>query len=262
VAVPEAAVGVERRGHVAVVTLRRPVALNAITMSMADRLADLLAELAGDRDVWVMVLTAEGERAFCAGADISEREAMSEDELAARRAALRRMFAAFRSTPQPTIAAVFGHAVGGGFELALSCDLVVAADDASLGLPEARIGLVPAGGGTFLLSRAIGPARAKELIFTGRRIDARTAFELGIVIEVVARDALFDAALAHAERIVRSSPVATRAAKRAIERGRQAEAAAGLEAEEQALAEAAASRDAAEGVRAFAEHREPAWENR
>ena len=261
-AAPEGAIGLERRGHVAVVTLQRPDALNAITMTMAERLAGVLAELAGDRDVWVVVLAAEGERAFCAGADLAERKGMSVEQLVARRDTLRRMFAAVRETPQPTIAAVFGHVVGGGFELALSCDLIVAADDASLGLPEARVGLVPAGGGTFLLSRAIGAPRAKELIFTGRRIDARAASELGIVSDVVARGELAGAALALAERIVRSSPVATRAAKRAIERGLHAEAAAGLEAEEEALAEAVASRDAAEGVSAFAERRDPVWENR
>jgi len=260
--VSEADVGLERRGRVAVVSLRRPEALNAITMAMADRLVGLLEELADDRDVWVVVLRAEGERGFCAGADLAERKTMSEDQLVARRESLRRMFAAVRETPQPTIAAVFGHVVGGGFELALSCDLVVAADDAKLGLPEARVGLVPAGGGTFLLRRALGAPRAKELIFTGRRLDARAAFELGVVSEVVARDRLDAASMALAERIVGSSPVATRAAKRAILRSQEAETVAGLAAEEVALAEVTRSRDAEEGVRAFAERRDPVWENR
>ena len=255
-------VGLERRGHVAVVSLRRPEALNAITQAMADRLYALLGELATDRETWVVVLAADGDRAFCAGADLAERESMSPDELIARRASLRRMFEAVREVPQPTIAAVFGYALGGGFELALSCDIVVAAEDATFGLPEAQVGLVPAGGGTFLLTRAIGPARAKELIFTGRRLDARSALDLGLVSDVVARDALDDATMQLAERITRSSPVATRLAKAAIRSAQAHEEAVAIDAEEEALAEANLSADALEGVRAFAEKRRPEWVNR
>lgn len=257
-----AAIGVERHDHVAVVALRRPDALNAITKAMADRLHEVLGELGRDREVWVVVLTAERGRAFCAGADLAERETMTPDELAERRASLRRMFEAVRDVPQPTVAAVFGYVLGGGFELALSCDLVVAADDAVFGLPEARVGLVPAGGGTFLLRRAIGPARAKELIFTGRRLDAQAALALGIVTEVVPRAGLDDAVAALAGRIAESSPTATRLAKAAIRRAQAGEEEAGADAEEDALAQANASFDAAEGVRAFAEKRSPKWLNR
>jgi enoyl-CoA hydratase/carnithine racemase len=257
-----AEVGLERRGHVAVVSLRRPLALNAITKPMADRLHELLGELAGDRETWVVVLTADGERAFCAGADLAERGSMTAPELVERRASLRRMFASVREVPQPTIAAVFGYVLGGGFELALSCDLVVAAEDAVFGLPEGRVGLVPAGGGTFLLARAVGPARAKELIYTGRRLDAATALGLGLATGVVARDALDEAAMQLAEQITRSSPTATRLAKAAIRRAQVGEEALAIEAEEEALAAANASLDAAEGVRAFAEKRRPEWTNR
>lgn len=244
------------------VTLRRPEALNTITTAMADRLTGLLGALGEDRDVWVVVLTAEGERAFCAGADLSERKGMGPEQLAERRASLRRMFAAVRDVPQPTIAAVFGHVVGGGFELALSCDLIVAADDAKLALPEAKVGLVPSGGGTFLLRRAVGPARAKELIYTGGRLGAEEAQELGIVNRLVPRTELESCALALAEEITRSSPVATRAVKAAMKRAQEAETAAGLEGEEDALELAMGSRDGAEGTRAFAEKRDPEWENR
>lgn len=253
---------VERRRHVALVILRRPQSLNAITAALADTIHDALTELGADRDAWVVVLGAEGERAFSVGADLSERKQMSEEQLVARRASLRRMFQTVRETPQPTIAAVFGHVLGGGFELALSCDLIVAADDASFGLPEARVGLVPAGGGTFLLSEAVGAARARELIFTGRRLDAAEAHRLGIVTEVVERARLDEAALELADRIARSSPVATRLAKAALRMGRADAERAAIEAEERALAEATLSRDADEGVRAFAEKRDPEWENR
>ncbi len=259
---PAAEIGVERRGHVAVVSLRRPEALNAITKAMADRLSALLGELGSDRDTWVVVLTADEGRAFCAGADLAERDSMSPDELAVRRTSLRRLFAAVREVPQPTVAAVFGYVLGGGFELALSCDLVVAAEDSVFGLPEAQVGLVPAGGGTLLLTRALGPARAKELIFTGRRLDARAALEHGLVAEVVPRAGLNDAAMELAERITRSSPTATRLAKAAIRCAQTAEEAVAVEAEEEALAEANRSLDAAEGLRAFAEKRRPEWVNR
>jgi enoyl-CoA hydratase/carnithine racemase len=257
-----AEVGVERRGHVAVVSLRRAQALNSVTQAMAERLRDVLLELGRDDSVWVVVLTAEGDRAFCAGADLSERHAMSPEQLSARRAALRAMFAAVREVPQPTVAAVFGYTVGGGLELALSCDLVVAADDAQLGLPEARVGLVPAGGGTFLLARALGPARAKELMFTGRRLDAQAALGFGLVADVVPRTDLVRAAMRLAERIAESSPVSTRLVKRAIRDAQRVDETAALEAEETALGEATASRDAAEGLRAFTEKRPPRWENR
>ena len=255
-------VAVERRGHVAVVTLRRPRALNAITAAMADRIHDALTELRGDRDVWVVVVAADGARAFCVGADLAERKTMSEEQLGARRASLRRMFAAVRAMPQPTIAAVFGYALGGGFELALSCDLVVAADDATFGLPEARVGLIPAGGGTFLLTQAIGPARARELIYTGRRVDAAEARSLGLVVDVVPRARLGAAVQELADRIMQSSPTSTRLAKAALRAGCAEAERAAIEAEDAALAEATQSRDAAEGVLAFVEKREPKWENR
>ena len=255
-------VALERRGKVAVVTLRRPDTLNAITAAMADRLGETLEELARDSDVWVIVLTAEGQRGFCVGADLTERDTMSSDQLVARRASLQNMFASVRETPQPTIAAVFGYTLGGGFELALSCDLIVAADDAQLGLPEARVGLVPAGGGTYLLSRAVGPARARELIFTGRRIDAEEARALGLVCEVVPREELDAAATRLASRIAESSPVATRLPKATLRTAQLGAESAAIEAEETALAEAARSDDAAEGLRAFAEKRPPEWRNR
>jgi cyclohexa-1,5-dienecarbonyl-CoA hydratase len=255
-------VALERRGHVAVVTLRRPQALNAITAAMADAAQELLKELAADRGVWVVVLAAEGERAFCVGADLAERSGMTPEQLVARRASLRRLFTTVRETPQPTIAGVFGHVLGGGFELALGCDLIVAADDATFGLPEARVGLVPAGGGTYLLPRAIGPARARELIFTGRRLDAAEAHALGLVAEVVPRAGLDEAVAALADRIAESSPVSTRLAKAAMRRAHLGAEEAAIEAEEEALAEANRSRDAEEGVRAFGEKRPPEWENR
>ncbi|MEA2476331.1 MAG: hypothetical protein QOC87_530, partial [Actinomycetota bacterium] len=162
-----ALVSIERDGHVATVRLNRPEALNAISGALAEELATVAREVASDNDIWVVILAAAGEKAFCVGADLKERASFSLEDYHANRKQVRGLFEALRSIPQPTIAAVFGFALGGGCELALSCDLVVAAQQTQLGLPEARVGLLPAGGGTQLLTRKLGPARAKELIFTG-----------------------------------------------------------------------------------------------
>ena len=167
-----------------------------------------------------------------------------------------------RELPQPTIASVFGFALGGGFELALCCDLVVAAEGAQLGLPETRVGIVPGGGGTQLLARRVGPARAKELILTGRRMGAEEAAALGVVARVVGRAELDEAALELAGEICACSPVAVREAKAAIDRGLGLPLSAALELEDGAWRRAVASHDRAEGILAFNERRAPEWENR
>ncbi len=156
-------VTLETDGPVALITLNRPEALNAISGAVADQLTAAFREVGSRPDLWVMVLRATGDRAFCVGADLKERASFSLEDFHANRRQMRGMFHALRSLPQPSIASVFGFALGGGFELALSCDLVVAAEDAVLGLPEARVGLLPAGGGTQLLPRLVGAARAKEM---------------------------------------------------------------------------------------------------
>lgn len=255
-------VGVERNGHAATVTLRRPRALNAISLRMALELMSALRDLAYDPETWVVVLAAEGEKAFCAGADLHERRGAAPQDLAARRDAFRALFEVVRDVPQPTIAALFGYVLGAGLELALSCDVAVAASDAVLGLPEGRVGLVPGGGGTYHLSRILGPARAKELIFTGRRLTADEALAAGLVSHVVPRAELAAEVERLTEEILVSSPVATRLAKRAVRAAGADELAAALAAEDAALAEAGRSADAAEGVRAFSERRRPRWINR
>src|SRR2546425_3558093 len=174
-------VTIELDGHVATVTLSRPEALNAISGEVANELAGALLQSSADPEAWVVVLGAAGERAFCVGADLKERNRLDDAGWLQNRVFMRAMFDSLRALPQPTIASVFGHALGGGFELALSCDLIVAAGDAVFGLPEVRVGIVPGGGATQLLTRRIGPARAKDLIFTSRRISGQEAYDLGIV---------------------------------------------------------------------------------
>jgi len=178
------------------------------------------------------------------------------------RVLMRAMFDSVRSVPQPTIASAFGFALGGGFALALSCDLIVAADDAVFGLPEVTVGIVPGGGGTQLLARRIGVARAKELVFTGRRIAAAEALELGLVTRVVPRSELDAAAAELAGTICRSSPVSVREAKQAIDRALGVSLEAGIELEDLAWRRAVASDDRVEGIAAFNDKRDAEWKGR
>ena len=252
----------ERSGRVGVITLERPHALNAISGGLAQELAATTERAARDDGAWVVVLRAAGDKAFCVGADLKERASFTTDDYFENRKDMRAMFAALRALPQPSIAAVFGFALGGGFEIALSCDLIVAAEGTQLGLPEARVGLLPAGGGTQLLSRRIGLSRAKEIIFTARRVTAEEAVELGAVTKVVAREELDAQALALADEICKASPVATRAAKRALDASTGLPVEDGMEAEDDAWKTVIGSEDRAEGIAAFNEKRSPAWRNR
>jgi enoyl-CoA hydratase/carnithine racemase len=255
-------VGLGISGHVATVRLNRPDAMNAISGQMADELAGALLRAAADPNVWVVVLGAEGEKAFCVGADLKERNRLDDAGWLRNRILIRSLFDTLRALPQPTIASVFGYALGGGFELALNCDLIVASDDAVFGLPEVRVGILPGGGGTQVLSRKVGVARAKELVLTARRISAQEAFDMGLVTRVVERDALGRSTLELAEEICRNSPVAVREAKRAIDRGFEVPLEQGLELEDLAWRRAVASEDRPEGIEAFNEKRDPQWKGR
>ena len=252
----------EREGRVAIVTLERPEALNAISGAVADELVDAFDPVARDDDAWVVVLAAAGDKAFCVGADLKERASFSLDDFHRNRKQIRALFQALRAIPQPTIASILGFALGGGFELALSCDLIVAAEGTQVGLPEARVGLLPAGGGTQLLARTAGPTKAKELIFTGARIDVAEAAAVRLVHRVVPFDELRTATLDIAEEIAASSPVAVREAKRAIERGLGEPLDRAIEIEHESWERVIASDDRAEGIAAFVEKRTPQWRNR
>lgn len=243
----------------AVVVLDRPEALNAISGQVADDLRDALLDASADPEIRVVILAAAGERAFCVGADLKERAAFNDEDWPANRHHIYDLFRALRAVPQPTIASVFGYALGGGFELALSCDLIVASEDARMGLTEVRVGIVPGGGGTQMLARKAGPSRAKELIFTGRQITAEEARSMGLVARVVPRESLRAATHALAEEIAASAPVAVREAKRAIDAGLGRPPEEGIEVEDRAWRAAVATRDRAEGIVAFVEKRPPTW---
>jgi len=246
-------------GHVAELVLDRPEALNALSTAFARELADATAGLAADPGLRAVVLSSSQARAFCVGADLKERNAFTDADLRAQRPVLRAAFGGVLGLPVPAIAAVEGFALGGGCELALSCDLVVAGATAELGLPEVSVGLVPGGGGTQLLVRRVGSSRAADLIFTARRVDADEALRLGVVDRVVPAGRARTAALELAAAVAANSPVGVRNAKRALRLGQTADLAAGLELEDAAWRATAFSADRVEGIRAFAEKRRPAW---
>jgi enoyl-CoA hydratase/carnithine racemase len=245
--------------HVAELVMDRPEALNALSTDQARRLREAALEVAADRGVSVMVLCSALSQAFCVGADLKERGRFDDDQLRAQREVFVETFGAVLGIEVPTIAAVHGYALGGGCELALSCDLVVASDDAVFGLPEVGLGLVPGGGGTQLLSRRVGLNRALDLIMTGRRVTAAEAIDLGLADRGVPAGSARTAARQLAEAIAAHSPVSLRAAKRAVREGFDADLAAGLGLEDQAWREAAFSTDRREGIAAFNDRRAPRW---
>jgi enoyl-CoA hydratase/carnithine racemase len=245
--------------RLATVTLNRPEALNAISTELALALAGAVEPLATDPGVRAVVLTGAGERAFCVGADLKQRAGLDDHGWFVQREAFRRGFAAVRRCPLPTVAAVAGFALGGGTELALACDLVVAATDATFGLPEVRLGLVPAGGGTQLLVRRVGRSVAKDLVLTGRRVGAAEAGRLGLADRVVPTGQALAAATALAAEIAANAPTAVRMAKWALEVGADLSQEAAMEVEDQAWRRAVLSDDRREGIAAWVEKRDPQW---
>lgn len=238
-----------RDDGVAVVTLDHPP-LNALSGALLEALAGTAERLGGDPALKAVVVTGAGERAFAAGADISEFGGPSEArEVAAR---FHAATLALEKIPRPVIAAVNGFALGGGLEVAMACDLRVAAESARLGQPEILLGIIPGGGGTQRLARLVGPARAKEMIWSGRQLGAHEAREIGLV-DRVAPDAL-TAALAWASELAPGAVVAMGLAKRAIDAGFGRTLGEGLDIETDAFAEAFETEDAATGIASFLEH--------
>jgi enoyl-CoA hydratase len=252
----------ESRGeHLLIVTLNRPQVLNALNTQMGRDKLDLWTRLAAEPGALrCVVLTGAGERAFCAGADLKERDGMSETVWRAQHEIFERAFMALMELPLPVIAAVNGHAFGGGLEIALAGDFLYAAKGARLALSETRLGLMPGGAGTQNLPRAAGERRAKELIFTAQPFDAQQGYEWGIVNRVC--DNALEEALGTAEKIAENAPLAVRQAKKSIHYGLQVDLLTGYRFEIEAYNQLVATDDRKEGVRAFNEKRKPRFQGK
>ena len=252
----------EPRGeHVLLVTLNRPQVLNALNTQMGKDQHDLWTRLTAEPGALrCVVLTGAGERAFCAGADLKERDGMTETVWRAQHEIFERAFMALMELPLPVIAAVNGHAFGGGLEIALACDFIYAAKSARLALSETRLGLMPGGAGTQNLPRAAGERRAKELILTAQPFDAQQGYEWGIVNRVC--DNPVDEALSTAEKIGENAPLAVRQAKKSIHYGLQTDLLTGYRFEIEAYNQLVATDDRKEGVRAFNEKRKPRFQGK
>jgi enoyl-CoA hydratase len=247
-------VSTERDGMVAVVTIDHPP-VNALSAPLLEELEAELVALDGDDEVRAIVLKGAGERAFVAGADISEFPSL-------REAGLQKLGARMDASDTPFVAAIHGFCLGGGLELAMCCDIRVAAEDAQLGQPEIKLGLIPGGGGTQRLPRLVGLGRALLLNLTGDFIDAPTAYEWGLVEKVVPREELLETAMGVARAIAARSPVAVGVLRELARTTRDLSLEEGLRREADGFRRCLASEDGAEGVAAFLEKREPQFTGR
>lgn len=249
--------------HVALVTMARPEARNALNTQMGHELVGFFEDVAlASGDLRCIILTGDGDKAFCAGGDLRERKGMTDAQWQAQHLVFERMVRALLDCPVPLIGAVNGAAFGGGCEIAACCDFLYAADSARFALTEVTLGIMPGGGGTQTLPRAMGERRAKELILTGRPFSAEEALEWGLVNSVLPAEALMEKALETARHIARNAPIATRQAKLAIHRGLQMSLRDGLAFEIEAYARMVPTKDRHEGVLAFNEKRPPRFEGR
>lgn len=247
---------VETRGRVGLITLNRPQAMNALNNQLMRELMDALANFDTDENIGVMVITGN-EKAFAAGADIKEmadktiHQMMDSDHIA--------VFGRIRTIQKPVIAAVSGWALGGGFEVALSCDMIIASDSAKFGLPEINLGVIPGAGGTQRLIRAVGKALAMEMILNDRKINAQEALQYGLVNRVVPVSDYLDEAMKLADEIAGRAPLAIRAAKKMINQSYERFLTDGLAEEKQVFYNLFSSEDQKEGMNAFVEKRKPNW---
>jgi enoyl-CoA hydratase len=245
---------VERDGRVGVVLMNRPKQLNALSGELMNAVVGALDELDGDQEIRAIVLGG-GERAFAAGADIAELAAGTPISLYESRRI--DQWDTIRDLRTPVVAAVSGFCLGGGCELAMLCDVVVASETAKFGQPEINLGVLPGAGGTQRLTRAVGKAVAMDMILTGRMLSAREALDFGLVARVVAKEAWLTEATRVAQEIASKGPIAVRLAKEAVDQAFEAPLAVGIAFERRSFDLARASEDAGEGLRAFVEKRPP-----
>ena len=254
----QAPVLLEQNGQIATIMLNRPQERNAFNYEALMQLGSIIEDLyLKTKEVRVVIVTGKG-RAFCAGADLKERRTLNEQQVRRNVRKIRDVFNALEKLPQPTIAAINGYAFGGGFELALACDFRFAIQETLMGLTEVSLGIIPGAGGTQRLARLIGPAKAKELVLTARKISSETALELGC-LNGIAEDLEQLQSMAHqlAEEILQNAPLAVYQAKFAIDRGKEVDLQTGLEIESKAYEVIIPTKDRVEALKAFQEKRKP-----
>jgi enoyl-CoA hydratase/carnithine racemase len=249
----------ERSGQTAILKLNRHEMMNSLNFGILRALSEKVEALQWDQDVRVIIITGAGEKAFCAGADLKERATLPEEQVRKFIFTLRELFTFIEYMNKPVIGAVNGVALGGGTELALACDIRIASEKASMGLTETRLAIIPGGGGTQRLPRLVGRAKAKELIFTGRRVDAGEALSIGLVNKVVPAERLLDECLEMAAMICEGGPVAITQAKYAINHGLEVDLRSGLAIESNAYWVTIPTEDRLEGLTAFREKRKPVY---
>ena len=247
----------EGRDASLVLTLNRPEKLNALSSPLLDELDGAFDDAEADGDVRVVILTGAGEKAFVAGADIEEYSRLDRRGFVTYQERSRRLFTRLDAFGKPVIGAINGYALGGGFEIALCCDVLVASVTAHFGLPEGLLGLCPGGGGTQRLTRAVGPFVAADVLLSARRLDAAEAHALGLVADVVAPESLLEAAFNKAGAMARVAPLAGRAMADLVRAAGDVDLEEGLELEQRTLASLRETADADEGIAAFIEKREP-----
>ncbi len=244
----------EEKDGVAVLTLSRPKVMNSFNFALLHALKKQIEALQFKVGIRVIIITGSGQKAFCAGADLKERATLNEAQVKDFIFTIRNLFTAIEFLNKPVIAAVNGIALGGGTELALACDIRIAATSATMGLSETRLAIIPGAGGTQRLPRLIGRGKAKELIFTGRRVDAHEALQIGLVNQVYEQDALMDACRKMAAMICETGPIAIEQAKYAINYGLETDLHTGLNIESKAYWVTVPTEDRLEGLAAFQEN--------
>ncbi|WP_124727723.1 enoyl-CoA hydratase [Staphylospora marina] len=254
-----AVIRVEKQDGIKILTLNRPEMYNALNLELLLELKSIAEETVHDRETRVVIITGEGEKAFCSGADLKERRTFTEDQVRRYIHTIRETFTLVERIPMPVIAAINGVAFGGGTELALACDIRIADETASMGLTETSLGIIPGAGGTQRLPRLIGKAKAKELIFTAARIPASEAYQIGLVNRVVPKGTALEESIRMAERIKENAPLALKQAKFAIDRGMETDLDTGLLLETRSYETLIPTKDRLEGLAAFKEKRKPRY---
>lgn len=251
----------KKEGHICILTINRPKVLNALNIEVLEELKEAVEEIENDKDVFLTIVTGEG-KAFVAGADILEMKDKTPEEAAKFSELGDEVFRRLELMDKPTIAAVNGFALGGGCELAMGCDIRIASEKAKFGQPETGLGIIPGFSGTQRLSRLVGIGKAKELIFTGRIIDAMEAEKIGLVNAVVKQEELIEKTLELAKEILSKGQLAVRYSKAAINRGIETDIETGILIEKNLFSLCFATEDQKEGMTAFVEKRKPNYLNK